>query len=169
MTLGRHDHDDPPPHPRPHHRPARVRCRARMRCFGDAGDSLSHPQALEDWAADFGEMRDRYDARVFNNGHQTLDVAGGPTGRWDVRRAVELGRARCPKHRAPAITASAPLRWTPCTRCAACPTGASILQGRAGARPRGRSDPPDHQDVTDWEIADEVYTLPRRAAMRPCC
>jgi trehalose utilization protein len=48
-----------------------------------------YPQALEDWAADFGEMRDRYDALVFYNYHQALDAPGGRTWGRDVRRAVE--------------------------------------------------------------------------------
>ena len=48
-----------------------------------------YPQALEDWAADFGEMRERYDVLVFYNYHQTLDAPGGRTWGRDVRRAVE--------------------------------------------------------------------------------
>ena len=48
-----------------------------------------YPQALEDWAADFGLMRERYDVLVFYNYHQSLDAPGGRTWGRYVRRAVE--------------------------------------------------------------------------------
>ena len=120
-----------------------------------------YPQALEDWAADFGGMRERYDVLVFYNYHQTLDAPGGRTWGRDVRRAVErLGES---------------------------PQGLVLLHHGIGAfqawdvwselvgMPDRRfeyfkdervyvqvADPlhPITRGLTDWEIVDEVYALP---------
>ena len=46
-------------------------------------------QALEDWVAGFGAMRDRCDALVFYNDHQTLDAPGVRTWGRDVRQVME--------------------------------------------------------------------------------
>jgi uncharacterized protein len=119
-----------------------------------------YPQALEDWAADFGEMRERYDALVFYNYHQVLDAPGGRTWGRAVRQAVErLGKT---------------------------PQGIVLLHHGIGAfqgwevwselcgladrrfeyvkeqQVRVHVADPTHpitQELGDWEIVDEVYAL----------
>jgi uncharacterized protein len=120
-----------------------------------------YPQALEDWAADFGGMRDRYDVLLFYNYHQTLDAPGGHTWGRDARRTVE--------------------------RLGETPQGIIILHHGIGAfqgwdvwselcglpdrtfeyfkeqRVRVHVADPWHpvtRGLGDWEIVDETYTLP---------
>ena len=120
-----------------------------------------YPQALEDWAADFGEMRDRYDVLVFYNYHQTLDAPGGRTWGRDVRRAVErLGET--PQgivllhHGIGAFQG-----WDAWD--ALCGMSDRRFEYFKGEQVRVHVADPTHQiteGVTDWEIVDEVYTLP---------
>jgi uncharacterized protein len=120
-----------------------------------------YPQALEDWAADFGEIRDSYDVLVFYNYHQTLDAPGGRTWGRDVRRAVErLGET--PQgivllhHGIGAFQG-----WDAWD--ALCGMSDRRFEYFKGEQVRVHVADPTHpitQGVTDWEIVDEVYTLP---------
>jgi trehalose utilization protein len=120
-----------------------------------------YPQALEDWAADFGGMRERYDVLVFYNYHQALDAPGGRTWGRDVRRAVErLGETLQGlvflHHGIGAFQ-----EWDVWSELVGMPD--RRFEYFKGEQVRVHVADPAHpitQGLADWKIVDEVYALP---------
>jgi len=120
-----------------------------------------YPQALEDWAADFGAMRERYDALVFYNYHQALDAPGGRTWGRDIRGAVErLGQTTQGivflHHGIGAFQGWAV--WSDL-----CGLADRRFEYFKEQRVRVHVADPSHpitRGLGDWEIVDETYTLP---------
>ena len=153
--------------PRPDHRPARVRRAGPLRAVSrDAGDRLLPAGA---GGLGGGLRRDPASGTTCwcsTTTIKSLDDAGRPHvggaicggRRWSgwVRRR----RASCCLHHG----LGAFQGWDAWSvRCAdMADRRFEYFKGRAGARPRGRSDAStDHaRDVADWEIVDEVYALP---------
>lgn len=119
-----------------------------------------YPQSLEDWAADWGNMRQRYDVMLFYNYHQ--DIAALDGARWgcQVRSAVEglgqTGQGIVILHHG-LVAFQGWDAWSALVGVAD-----RRFENFKGQRVPVHVAEPAHpitEGLADWELADETYTL----------